>query len=143
MRALGLLWLLQADPTVEGLYRLEQQLGALQAGLDAARQEARARDEAEAARRAATRARAEAVGDAVRALQSLRPDVLSASGDWERALDVAGARLEEAETLGPTPSLARARTAVAEAGAAVAHEDLSAAWAWAQEALAWAAQTPR
>jgi hypothetical protein len=143
MCALFLLAVLQTDPTVEGLYRLEQQLAGLQAQLDAARLEAQARENAEAVRRAAATARAEALADAVSALQGLRPDVLFASGDWERALGRARAALEQAETLGPAPTLARARTAVAEAEAAVAREDLSAAWAWAQEAAAWAAQTPK
>jgi hypothetical protein len=143
MWALGLLAVLQGDPTVEGLYRLEQRLGALQAGLDAARQEAQARDQAEAARRAAAAARAAALGDAIASLQALRPDVLFESGDWERALGRASAQLEQAETLGPAPTLPRARAAVAEAQAAVARDDLSAAWAWVQEAVAWAAQTPR
>lgn len=143
MRALGLLVLLQSGPTVEGLYRLEQRLEGLQSQLDAARQEAQAREAAEAARRAAATARAEALADALAALQSLRPDVLYATGDWERALGRARAQLEQADTLGPAPALARARAAVAEAEAAVAREDLSAAWAWAREAAVWVAQTPR
>ncbi|MBM4381400.1 MAG: hypothetical protein FJ086_19185, partial [Deltaproteobacteria bacterium] len=130
MRALGLLVLLQSDPTVEGLHRLKQRLEGLQVQLDAARQEARAREGAEAARRAAATARAEALADALTALQLLRPDVLYAAGGWERAPGRAGAQLEQAETLGPAPMLARARTAVAEAEAAVAREGLSAAWAW-------------
>jgi multidrug resistance efflux pump len=143
MRALLLAVLLQSDPTLEGLYRLDQRLAGLQAQLDAARADAQARDNAEAARRAAATARAEALAEAVSALQSLRPDVLFASGDWERALGRARAALEQAETLGPAPTLARARAAVAQAEVAVSQKDLSAAWAWAQEAAAWAAQTPR
>jgi len=143
MWALGLLAVLQGDSTAEGLYRLEQRLGALQEEVGAARQEARARAQADEARAAAASARAAALGDAIEALQSLRPDVLFESGAWERALGRASAELEQAETLGSAPTLPRARAAVAEAQAAVAREDLSAAWAWVQEAVAWAVQTPR